>query len=100
MWPTRDVGPLRPRCQFCHKEIGTDENKTAIMDDGWCHELCWWKRECSRLQATIDSLKNAPDVGEGSLHVSRPDRHARHSIGSEPTQYCQYESSTGTKDDK
>jgi hypothetical protein len=59
------------KCQFCGKAIRS--LKAAFFDDGHCHELCWWKRECARLQAEIDAIKDEDT------------RNAQHDLGSEPT---------------
>jgi|SRR5579863_7039705 len=79
---------MTPLCVFCKQEIVPEDGHRAILDDGWSHELCWWKRECARLQAEVDELRDTPDGGSSPLP-----RHARHSIGSEPTEcgqnrYC------------
>lgn len=80
---------LRPLCQFCQEEIRPETGDKAIMDDGWCHELCWWKRECARLTALVAELREDCD---GASSISQ--RHARHpSLGSEPTQYGEFEAS-------
>lgn len=84
---------LRPVCQFCQREIRPDSGDKAIHDDGWCHELCWWKRECARLQAIIDELKDAPDGSYDSLHRPQSNRHCQHDLASEPTQYGEFEAS-------
>lgn len=85
---------MRPNCSFCGHVI-TAESDRAIYDDGWSHELCWWKRECARLQGVIDELK---DTCDGSIPSDRrlSNRNAQHHIGSEPTvvadsrrQYCE-----------
>lgn len=78
---------MKPLCQFCLKAIKPKEGHAAIYDDGWCHELCWWKRECARLQAEVDQLKDAPT---GSIPADRRIAH-NHSLASEPTQYGEFE---------
>ena len=76
---------MLPICQFCEEEIRS-KDKCILDKDSWCHELCWWKRECARLQGIIDELKDTPDGGDGTASWQRNShRHAKHSIGSEPT---------------
>lgn len=82
---------LRPLCQFCREEIDPLSGDKAIHDDGWCHELCWWKRECARLTAEIAELK---EESNGASSLSQ--RNAHHSLGSEPTVYSEWGDSDGT----
>ncbi len=81
---------LRPLCQFCKEEIDPERGDKAIHDEGWCHELCWWKRECARLTAVIAEMREESN-GASSLH-----RDAQHSLGSEPTVYSEWGDSDGT----
>ena len=82
---------MKPNCTFCGKVI-VGEADRAVYDEGWTHELCWWKRECARLQGVIDEMKDSPD---GSYEPLSQPRHAQHniSLGSEPTQYGEFEAS-------
>jgi hypothetical protein len=76
----RDGDVYLPTCPFCRKKVYSSDQ--SICDqEGHCHELCWWKRECARLQVLVDELKDSPD---GSYSPIRPANHG-HSLGSEPT---------------
>jgi hypothetical protein len=72
---------VKPCCQFCHDDI-LDVHLHILEPHGWYHELCWWKAECARLTAIIAELKE-----EGPADSLSHSRHARHSLGSEPTTF-------------
>ncbi len=71
-----------PECPFCRKKVQSWDKD--VFDEGkHFHELCWWKRECARLTAEVDRLKDAPD---GSYSQSLRPAVVHGDLESDPTQ--------------
>jgi len=72
---------VRPMCPFCGVEVERDHFSIFEKEEGWYHELCWWKRECARLTAVIAEMKEEGPEDSDDDRIA----HHHHDLSSENT---------------